>query len=150
MKKKTNIHIEDKENILTPEENENVQDAAEETRENDPEEDVWIPDVQDAAEETEEDDPGSDETGNVKILTAVWPILYLSHQYKVGEALPAGDPDMVDAWISAGTAVWKSVGQQKQIKVRPATAEPGLQGKTETSDNDLIGKVPRTIGRKRK
>lgn len=41
-----------------------------------------------------------------KILTAVYPILYLSRQYKIGEALPANDPAMAEAWIAAGTAVW--------------------------------------------
>lgn len=44
-----------------------------------------------------------------KILTAVYPILYLAHQYRVGEELPANDPAMTAAWIAAGTAVWSQV-----------------------------------------
>lgn len=40
------------------------------------------------------------------VLMAVYPILYLSKQYRVGDILPAGDPEMVDAWLEAGTAAW--------------------------------------------
>ena len=41
-----------------------------------------------------------------QILTATYPILYLSHQYRIGDALPAHDPEMVKAWLAAKTAVW--------------------------------------------
>ena len=39
-------------------------------------------------------------------LVATYPILYRSHQYEVGDSLPADDESMVQAWLDAGTAVW--------------------------------------------
>ena len=66
-----------------------------------------------------------------KILTAVYPILYLSRQYKVGEALPANDPAMVEAWIAAGTAVWipaPSSDTREGQGARPTTTEQGQPG----------------------
>lgn len=84
-------------------------------------------------------------------LIAVYPILFRSTQYKVGESLPADDAEMVKAWISAGTAVWKDEDEEnhKTVKARPVTAEPGLAGDSvngETSEN-LVGKVPKTPSR---
>lgn len=85
-------------------------------------------------------------------LIAVYPILYLSHQYKVGDILPANDFRMVAAWLSAGTAVWRSA-PEKASKAKPRTAEPGLPGQAVFSEaqdgDDLAGKIPQTIGRKR-
>lgn len=95
-------------------------------------------------EETEED--GS------KVLVAVYPILFLSHQYKVGELLPTNYPDMVEAWLAAGTAVWADSEAPKAVKASPKTAEPGLPGvavASESEDN-LVGKVPKTAARKKK
>ena len=40
-------------------------------------------------------------------LIALYPILYHSTQYKVGEELPANNPEMLEAWIKAGTAGWE-------------------------------------------
>ena len=40
-------------------------------------------------------------------LVATYPILYRSHQYEVGDSLPADDESMVQAWLDAGTAVWR-------------------------------------------
>lgn len=86
-----------------------------------------------------------------KILTAICPILYLSHQYKVGEELPANDPGMVEAWTAAGTAAWLPVGEPA-AKAKPRTAEPGLPGQaavSESEDGDnLAGKIPKTSARK--
>lgn len=95
-----------------------------------------------------------DETGKdvPKILTAVYPILYLSHQYRVGDELPTNTPDMVQAWLDAGTAVWKTAVKENP-KAKPRTAEPGLPGQaspSESADGDnLVGKVPKTNARKR-
>ena len=36
-------------------------------------------------------------------LVATYPILYRSHQYEVGDSLPADDESMVQAWLDAGT-----------------------------------------------
>ena len=48
-------------------------------------------------------------------LVATYPILYRSHQYEVGDSLPADDESMVQAWLDAGTAVW-SEGKQEKAK----------------------------------
>lgn len=90
------------------------------------------------------------EEDQAKVLIAQMPILYLSRQYKVGDELPASDADMVQAWISANSAVWMNVSEGTH-KAIPVTAEPGLTGvspASETEDN-LVGKVPRTNTRKR-
>lgn len=82
-------------------------------------------------------------------LIATYPILYQSTQYKVGQSLPAHDPDMVQAWLDAGTAVWKKDEKQEVAKVRPVTAQAGLAGQSpngETSDN-VVGRVPKTPAR---
>ena len=102
-----------------------------------------------AGEEVEDE---TEDSGS-KVLVAVYPILFQSHQYKVGDTLPANYPDMVDAWLEAGTAVWKTV-ETAAPKARPATAEPGLAGAavTSASENgeDLVGKVPKTTKRSKK
>lgn len=54
-------------------------------------------------------------------LVATYPILYRSHQYEVGDSLPADGESMVQAWLDAGTAVW-SEGRQEKAKATPATA----------------------------
>lgn len=88
----------------------------------------------------------------LKVLTALYPILYLSHQYKVGDVLPANDLGMVEAWLQAGTAAW-SQPAGKSPKAKPRTAEPGLPGQAVSSEaedgDDLSGKIPKTFGRKR-
>lgn len=99
---------------------------------------------------TEDEDQEPEEV--LKILTALYPILYLSHQYKVGDELPANDPGMVEAWLQAGTAAWiQTVGESP--KAKPRTAEPGLPGEAVPSEaedgDDLAGKIPKTFGRRR-
>lgn len=84
-------------------------------------------------------------------LIAIYPILYRSTQYKVGQSLPADDKEMVQAWIGAGTAEWRedSEEEKKPVKAKPVTAEPGLAGESkngETAEN-LVGKVPKTPAR---
>lgn len=85
-------------------------------------------------------------------LIAVYPILYLSQQYKVGDVLPANDIRMVEAWLGAGTAVWMAAAGKKP-KAKPRTAESGLPGLAVFSEaqegGNLAGKVPQTVGRKR-
>lgn len=93
-------------------------------------------------EENQEENNGTPELEPAKILTAVHPILYLSHQYKIGDELPANDPKMVDAWITAGTAVW-TPSKVPTTKAKVQTAEPGLFGQAvPPGDDDLIGRVP--------
>lgn len=90
-----------------------------------------------------------------KVLTAVYPILYHSHQYAVGDALPANDEVMVDAWLTAGTAVW--LGETTPaVKAEPVTALPGLAGESPASEPDvveekpIVGRVPKTRARSKK
>ena len=37
-------------------------------------------------------------------LKALRPVLYLAHQYDRGDELPVNNPDMVEAWLEAGSA----------------------------------------------
>lgn len=39
-------------------------------------------------------------------LIAKRKILYLSKEYQLGEELPASDPNIVEAWLQAGSARW--------------------------------------------
>lgn len=108
-------------------------------------------DTKDADGEEAEDET---EDGGNKVLVAVYPILFLSHQYNVGDVLPTNYPNMVEAWLAAGTAVWKDSEALKAdaVKARPKTAEPGLPGvavASESEDN-LVGKAPKTASRKKK
>lgn len=47
-------------------------------------------------------------------LIAIYPILYESRQYKVGEQLPANNHEMTEAWINAGTAKWDGLDEKLQ------------------------------------
>lgn len=98
----------------------------------------------------------STNSGEGTTLVALYPILYHSHQYKVGEELPANDASMVAAWLEAGTAKWvdgEDSDSEKAAKAVPKTAEPGRTGQastgTETDGDDLVGKVPKTKQRKK-
>lgn len=86
-------------------------------------------------------------------LTAVYPILYHSHQYQVGEELPTNDPEMTALWLEAGTAAYILPPSENAVTAKPATAEPGLFGKAEgpeKGEDDLVGKVPKTAARSKK
>lgn len=133
-----------KENVLTQIQEENISDE-DLKLENSAEGDRQEPENDSGGEDQEPDE-------TLKVLRALYPILHLSHQYKVGEALPANDPGMVQAWLDAGTAAWiRPAGGSP--KAKPRTAEPGLPGRAVSSEaedgDDLAGKVPRTFGRKR-
>lgn len=95
---------------------------------------------------------GDDQEPSPKILTAVYPVLYLSRQYSVGEELPTNDPEIVEAWVAAGTAVWMP-DMDPAARAKPRTAEPGIPGQAEYSEaedrDDLAGKIPKTRARKR-
>ena len=100
-----------------------------------------------AGEETKEEEDGN------KVLVAVYPILFHSHQYNIGDILPVNYPDMVQAWLEAKTAVWKQTEEPK-AKAKLITAEPGLAGVAVASEaedgENLVGKVPKTTNRKKK
>ena len=66
------------------------------------------------------------------------------------------DPDMVAAWIEAGTAEWTDGEEgeaEEAAKAVPKTAKPGRTGQassgSETDGDDLVGKVPQTKQRKK-
>lgn len=91
-------------------------------------------------------------------LIALYPILFESHQYKVGDVLPASNEGMVEAWLKAGTAKWEkdklqepeddskeetneSKGSEEQIeKVEEPAKEDSCTGATESGEdkNDSI------------
>lgn len=86
------------------------------------------------------------------ILVAVCPILYQSRQYLPGDKLPE-DSDITDAWIRAGSAVWKEEGSRPAaVKAKPAVALVGLVGNAVNSDSyeNMVGRVPITEKRRRK
>lgn len=96
-------------------------------------------------------------SGEGSSLVALYPILYHSHQYKIGDVLPANDAEMVSAWLEAGTAKWtdkEDPEPTKAVKAVPKTADPGRSGQsstgTETDGDDLVGKVPKTKQRSKK
>lgn len=80
-------------------------------------------------------------------LIAIYPILYRSHQYEIGEELPADDPEMVQAWLDAKTAIWQD--DTSQVKAKPVTAQAGLAGQSPNGETDenLVGRVPKTPAR---
>ncbi|WP_034439441.1 hypothetical protein [Clostridium ihumii] len=41
-------------------------------------------------------------------LIAIYPILFESHQYKIGDELPASNHDMVKIWLESGVAEWRN------------------------------------------
>lgn len=63
-------------------------------------------------EESGDDEEGSDE--EEKIFVALYPILYHSHIYEVGDTLPTNDAEMMAAWIESGTAEWVGAGAKKK------------------------------------
>ncbi len=85
------------------------------------------------------------------------PILYRGKQYKKGEALPTDDAQMVELWKEAGSVKIIEDGEKPKVapvqpKATRETAEPGLEGMAvngETEEN-LVGKVPKTTTRKKK
>ena len=99
-------------------------------------------------------------------LIAIYPILYLSKQYDIGEELIANNPEMVRAWLDAGTAEWveefepnadSNTDGKLEEEAAPATATPvsteaGLTGDVVGSETDenLVGKIPKTPARARK
>lgn len=78
-------------------------------------------------------------------LIATRPILYLAHQYEVGDILPQGDTELAEAWIETNSAVWEEETQtaEKPKKARRVVAQPGVSGKSSDGDPEaLTGRVP--------
>ena len=88
-------------------------------------------------------------------LIARTAILYDGKMYDVGAELPTNNPQYVEAWTAAETAVWKDAEEvTTPVKAVARTAEPGLPGMAVASESedgdDLVGKVPKTAARKKK
>ncbi len=100
--------------------------------------------------ETEEDGTVSD---TPKVCLAQAYILYNSTQYKPGDELPTNNPEMLEAWLEAGTAAWVDEDVVKKAKAQSVTAMVGLYGQAVCSDSDngedLVGRVPINNGRRK-
>lgn len=85
------------------------------------------------------------------ILKALRPVLYRSRQYKAGDALPADNQMMVEAWLEAKSAAWtEDEDVAAAPKAKPKTAKAGLAGKSSDGDPDaLVGQLPDKPERKR-
>lgn len=78
-------------------------------------------------------------------LIATRSVLYRSIQYSVGDALPADNQAMVDAWLDAGSAVWKDEDEETKTppKAKRATAPPGTTGISSDGDPEArVGRLP--------
>lgn len=85
------------------------------------------------------------------MLVAKLPILYRSNLYEVGDKLPADNQSMVDAWVDAGSAVWKDEdeGKAKTPKAKSVTAPLGTEGISSDGDPKAkVGRLPDTPTRK--
>lgn len=86
------------------------------------------------------------------MLIAQSDIIYRSRHYHPGEILP-GDSSFASAWIESGAAVDMELSEllKPTIRAKMETAETGLPGfavNGETEEN-LVGKIPKTEARKR-
>ncbi len=100
--------------------------------------------------EAEEDETVSDAP---KVCLAQAYILYNSTQYKPGDELPTNNPEMLEAWLEAGTAAWVDEDIVKKARAQSVTAMTGLYGQAVCSDSDngedLVGRVPINNGRRK-
>lgn len=115
------------------------------------EEEMEVAPVQ-PTEETPEEEPGiPEDEEEKKVCIAQTYILYNSTQYKPGDELPANDPEMLAAWLEAGTAKWLDETVVNSMKAQSATALVGMYGTAVSSDSgdgeDLVGRVPHNSAR---
>ena len=116
------------------------------------EEEMEVAPVQSTEETPEEEEPGiTEDEEEKKVCIAQAYILYNSTQYKPGDVLPANDPEMLAAWLEAGTAKWVDEMDVRTMKAQSATALAGMYGTAVSSDSgdgeDLVGRVPHNIAR---
>lgn len=83
----------------------------------------------------------------MKHLIAVSSVLLDNRDYRPGDELPMHNPELVEAWITNGAAVWQDDGEEKKhsVKAKPMTAPVGRSGDACPSagpDQDLVGKPP--------
>lgn len=111
------------------------------------EEEMEIAPVQPTEEIPEEEEPEiTEDEEEKKVCIAQTYILYNSTQYKPGDVLPANDPEMLAAWLEAGTAKWLDETVVNSMKAQSVTALAGMYGTAVSSDSedgeDLVGRVP--------
>lgn len=119
--------------------------TAEETLET---ENIAVEENTGAESESGGDEESQDAAQELPELIAIYPILYLSRQYKVGEVLPSNDPEMVSAWLDAKTAAWLTKAQAS-AKAKSMGAGPGKAG-IGGRRGDLVGRIPKTPEREKK
>ena len=116
------------------------------------EEEMEIAPVQPTEEIPEEEEPEiTEDEEEKKVCIAQTYILYNSTQYKPGDVLPANDPEMLAAWLEAGTAKWLDETVVNSMKAQSVTALAGMYGTAVSSDSedgeDLVGRVPHNSAR---
>ena len=72
----------------------------------------------------------------MKALTAKRAVLYQGRMYEPGDALPAGDRKMVEAWLQAESAEWTGEDQ------KPAQEGQEIQGAAEGTQEGQEGQTP--------
>ena len=73
----------------------------------------------------------------MKALTAKRAVLYQGRMYEPGDALPAGDSKMVEAWLQAESAEWTGEDQ------KPAQEGQEIQGAAEGTQDVVDGHLTR-------
>lgn len=115
------------------------------------EEEMEVAPVQPTEETPEEEQGITEDEEEKKVCIAQTYILYNSTQYKPGDELPANDPEMLAAWLEAGTAKWVDETDVSTMKAQSATALVGMYGTAVSSDSgdgeDLVGRVPHNSAR---
>ena len=112
-----------------------------------PEKKTPVAPVQPTEEIPEEEEPEiQEDEEEKKVCIAQAYILYNSTQYKPGDVLPANDPEMLAAWLEAGTAKWLDETVVNSMKAQSVTALAGMYGTAVSSDSEngeeLVGRVP--------
>lgn len=83
------------------------------------------------------------------MIIALAPILYRGRDYRIGDSLPEDDPEMVNAWIEAGSAaesadaileiIMRRAKSGSKQKAKQAAAKAGRAGKVDAGASDLFG-----------
>lgn len=129
--------------------NDDVESGSETESDGDAESNGGESDTEADADAEQNTDDNSEEPV-VKNLIAVLPILFESHLYNPGDKVPTHNLEMVDAWITCGSAIWKAPDADKKIIAKPASATAGLTGSAVPSgEEDLAGKLPASPARGR-
>lgn len=86
-------------------------------------------------------------------LTATRPILYMGRMYQIGEPLPGCDPNMTQAWLRAGSAIWKALEKKReQVSSQAAGADVSnsntipMREKLEDSTKDELLELAEALG----